>query len=230
MLFARCFHAEVGAAATALLVLAVWLIYAADRVFDARGESKLPRHEFYRRNWRAVVPVWSIALAIAGWLAWTRLPAMLFERGMVLLIAVALYFALVHLAPLRIWPKEAAVAVLFALGASLAAWSRIRSAADVATILLFSCLCWINCAAIEKWEHRHRAWPVSLAATCVAAAAVLLLYRERPVLSGAETASAVAFVLLDLGRNRLSKDALRVLADVALLSPALFLPIAGMFA
>ncbi len=229
MLFARCFHAEVGAAATALLVLAVWLIYAADRVFDARVESKLPRHEFYRRNWRAVVPVWSIALAIAGWLAWTRLPAMLFERGMVLLIAVALYFALVHLAPLRIWPKEAAVAVLFALGASLAAWSRIRSAADVATILLFSCLCWINCAAIEKWEHRNRAWPVSLAATCVAAA-VLLLYRERPILSGAETASAVAFVLLDLGRNRLSRDALRVLADVALLSPVLFLPIAGTLA
>jgi len=230
ILFARCFHADVSPAAAALLMLAVWLIYAADRVFDARGESKLPRHEFYRRNWRALAPVWSAGLAIGAWLAWTRLPVMLFERGLLLLAAVALYFALVHLAPLRNWPKEAVVAVLFALGASLAAWSRIRSAADVATIVLFSCLCWINCAAIEKWERRINGWPVCLAATAVAAVAVLLLYRERPVLSGAETASAIAFVVLDLGRNRLSRDALRVLADVALLSPVLFLPLAGTLA
>lgn len=227
MLFARCFHAEVSITAAALLMLSVWLIYAADRVFDARGESKLPRHEFYRRNWKAVIPVWGAALAMAAWLAWTRLPSLLFERGLGLLGVVALYFLLVHAAPLRTWPKEAAVAVLFAIGASLAAWPQIHSAGDVATILLFSCLCWINCAAIDTWERRNGDWPVGAVALCVAALALLLLYRDRPMLSGAETASALAFVLLDLGRHRLSRDALRVLADVALLSPVLFLPIAG---
>ena len=222
ILFARCFHAELTPAAVALLVLAVWLIYAADRVFDSRGASKLPRHEFYRRNWRAVVPVWAAVLSIAGWLAWTRLPAELFERGLLLLGAVALYFALVHLARLHTWPKEAAVAILFALGASLAAWGRVQSAVDVGTIVLFSGLCWINCVAIERWERGTR-WPVAMFALCVAAIAMLALYRERPILSGAETASALAFVLLDCARKRLSPDALRVLADVALLSPVFFL-------
>jgi hypothetical protein len=227
MLFVRCFHAEWTATASALLVLAVWLIYAADRVFDARGESELPRHEFYRRNWRRVAPVWIAGFAFAGWLAWTQLPHPLFERGLVLLGAVGIYFALVHLTPVRKWPKEAAVAILFALGASLAAWGHVRSAVDAATILLFSCLCWINCVAIEKWEHRESRWPVGLAALCVAAAALLLLYPQRPVLGAAEAASGLAFVLLDQGRDRFSRDALRVLADVALLSPIFFLPIAG---
>jgi hypothetical protein len=231
VLFARCFHADVNALAAVLLVLAVWLIYAADRVFDAWNESShLPRHEFYRRYWRLVAPVWTVVLAIAGWLAWTRLPSALFQRGVLLLASVGVYFAVVHLLPHRLrcaWPKEVAVAVLFALGASLAAWGHVRSAADFETIFLFSCLCWINCAAISQWEQRQIVWPIGAAAMCVAAAAVILLHEHRPILSGAETASALAFVLLDRGRDRLSGDALRVLADVALLSPVFFLPIAG---
>jgi hypothetical protein len=164
-------------------------------------------------------------LAIAGWLAWTRLARVIFERGLVLMAAVALYFAAVHLAPAalrRAWPKEAAVAILFALGASVAAWSQVRSAADIGAIILFSCLCWINCVAIEQWEHKSTVeWPV-------AAVALVLMIEHRPVLSGAEAASAIGFVLLDRGRHRLSNDALRVLADVALMSPLFFLPIAGL--
>jgi hypothetical protein len=230
ILFARCFHAEVTPTAAVLLVLAVWLIYAADRIFDARGKSKLPRHEFYRRNWRVVAPVWIAGLGTAGWLAWTRLSSDLFERGMLLAAAVGLYFALVHLAPPRSWPKEAAVAVLFALGASLTTWGQVRSPVDVATILLFSCLCWINCAAIEKWERRDARWPVGFAAICVAAAAAVVFCMQRPVLGSAEGLSAVAFVMLDRAGSRFSRDALRVLADVALLSPIFFLPIAGTLA
>lgn len=233
ILFARCFHADVNLLAAALLVLAVWLIYAADRVLDAWTDtSTLPRHEFYRRYWRGVAPIWAAVLAIAGWLAWTRLARVIFERGLVLMAAVALYFAAVHLAPAalrRAWPKEAAVAILFALGASVAAWSQVRSAADIGAIILFSCLCWINCVAIEQWEHKSTVeWPIGAAAMCVAAVALVLMIEHRPVLSGAEAASAIGFVLLDRGRHRLSNDALRVLADVALMSPLFFLPIAGL--
>lgn len=231
ILFARCFHAEVSPLAALVLALAVWLIYAADRVFDAWTKSGcLPRHEFYRRYWRAVAPVWTAVFAVAGWLAWTRLSADLFERGVLVLAAVAGYFVMVHLARRKMFPKEAAVAVLFAVGASLAAWGQVRSAVDVATIVLFSCLCWINCIAIDQWEREDSVLPVGLAAAFVAAAALALLYLNRPVLSGAETASALGFILLDRGRGRLSRDAVRVLADVALLSPLLFLPLAGFLA
>jgi hypothetical protein len=233
VLFARCFHVGVPMLPAVLLVLAVWLIYAADRAFDAWTMTAVrPRHEFYRRNWRAVLPLWAVVFAATGWLAWTRLAPAMFIRGTVLLGGVALYFAAVHLLPARmrtVWPKEAAVAVLFALGATVAAWANVHSVDDLLSIVLFSCLCWINCVAIEQWERRDNSrWPIGAAAICVAAAAIILLHQHRPILGGAETASAIVFVVLDRGRNRLSADALRVMADVALLTPILFLPIAGM--
>lgn len=248
--FVRCFHADADLPAGTLLVLAVWLIYVADRVLDAwRGTEKTPRHRFYHRHWRSILPIWGVLLAGTGWLAWEHLSGVLFRRGLGLLVLVIFYFSAVHAIPerfRRIWPKEFAVAILFALGASLAAWTKIQTAADVITIFLFSCLCWINCAAIDYWERdlwesgscldngrsgsrgKLARWPIGLAGIAVGVAAGVLLYEHRPVLGAAEAVSAIFFVWLDRARWRLSADALRVLADVALLSPVLFLPLAGM--
>jgi hypothetical protein len=247
-LFLRCFHATFDRLAAGLLVLSVWLIYAADRwldvwktpaKFEARQNGALltnfettqepARHRFYRRHWRRMLPAWIAVFAMAAGLAWTRLPPVLFERGIALLAAIGVYFAFVHFAPWRWWPKEFAVGILFAMGTSLAAWGHVQSPVDVATIVLFCALCWINCAAIEVWEHHELAdWPVRLAAIAVGLIAVIFLYDQRPILCGAETASAFAFVALDRARHRLSPEALRVLADIALLTPALFLPIAAL--
>ena len=141
--------------------------------------------------------------------------------------AVALYFAIVHASPKRLrryWPKEAMVGVLFALGTSLAAWNEVRSTTDILTLLLFSCLCWINCAAIEQWESGRGHGRMGAISACIALAALVLLHQPRPILGGAEAASALAFVWLDMGRPRLSLDMQRVLADAALLSPIVFLP------
>ncbi len=227
-LFIRCFHARGQFLPSVLLVSAVWLIYAADRALDAwRGAGGRPRHEFYRRHWRAVLPVWTVVLAATTWLAWTELPRQIFERGAWLGGAVMVYFAAVHGCH-RKWPKEAAVAIIFALGASLAAWTRVETRADVLTVILFSSLCWINCVGIEQWEDGQSRLPIGVLAGCVGLAAILILFRDRPVLAGAEACSAIAFVLLDRGRRKFSADALRVLADAALLSPIVFLPIAGL--
>jgi hypothetical protein len=226
-LFLRCFHAPAPALPSILLVSAVWLIYAADRALDAwRGCGARPRHEFYRRHWRAILPIWTLVLATASWLAWTDLPRETFERGALLSGAVVVYFAAVHCAHCT-WPKEAAVAIIFALGATLAAWTRVETRADVITVILFCALCWINCVAIETWEHPPRNFPVGALAAGVGVAAILMLHHDRPVLASAEAASAMGFVLLDRHRLRLSADALRVLADAALLSPVFFLPLAG---
>jgi hypothetical protein len=227
-LFIRCFRVSGRVLPPFLLVSAVWLIYAADRALDAwRGTGARPRHEFYRRHWRAVLPIWISVLAVAGWVAWTWLPAQLLDRGAWLAAAVGAYFAVVHCSRLR-WPKEAAVAVIFGLGASLAAWTGVETSYDVFTVILFACLCWINCAAISEWEQGSGHWPIGMLAACVGLAALAVLHRERPILAGAEASSAAAFVLLDCGRLKLSADALRVLADVALLSPIFFLPFAGL--
>ena len=225
LLFARCFQVALEPLAALLLLMTVWLIYAADRTIDAwRGDSHSPRHEFYQRFWRGLLPVWISVLGLTAWLAIERLPQELLLRGMILLAAVGVYFALVHSSVLRLH-KEAAVGVLFALGASLVAWEKVETPADVTTILLFSGLCWMNCVAIQKWEGEKLDWSPSIAAIVVACAAGTLLYAHRPILGGAELASAFGFLLLDRVRQRLSVDAVRVLADVALLSPVLFLPL-----
>lgn len=227
ILFIRCFHATGRALPSVLLVSVVWLIYTADRALDAwQGSGQRPRHEFYRRHWRALLPIWIVVLAATSGFAWSWLPSELFERGAWLLAAVLIYFGVVHCSRLR-WPKEAAVAVIFALGASLAAWTRVETRADVLTVIFFSCLCWINCVAIEHWEHGPSPSPVGILAACVGLAAILILHHERPILASAEASSAAAFVLLDRSRLKLSADALRVLADAALLSPIFFLPLAG---
>lgn len=229
ILFARCFHARVELLPSVLLVLAVWLIYAADRTLDAwTGSGARPRHEFYRRHWRALLPLWILALAAGSTLAWTRLTPDLLLTGIALTAAVVAYFALLHLGVLQ-KTKEAAVAVLFALGATLSAWPNVRTAVDVEAIVLFSCLCWINCVAIEHWESAgEQRWPIAAAAGCVALAAVPLAFAGRPVLGVAVIASALCFVMLDCARRRFSRDALRVLADAALLSPLFLLPLAGL--
>jgi hypothetical protein len=244
ILFVRCFHVAVDALPAILLVTSVWLIYAADRALDAwRGECRSPRHRFYHAHWRILLPVWTAVLAVSAWLALTQLSTALLVRGCILLAAVVAYFTIVHsgifvrghMGRSRVrWPrmlsaKEASVGLLFALGASLAAWNNVRTAVDAAAIVLFSILCWINCAAIQKWESGDWTpevdWPVRSVAIGVALVAGALLWMHRPVLGGAEMASAFAFVLLDRSGRRLSPDALRVLADVALLSPVVFLPL-----
>ena len=228
--FARCFGARLDLTLVSLLALSVWIIYVADRVFDAlERPCGIPRHQFYARNWRRIAPFWMVALALAAWLALTRLPRVIFTDGIALLAAIAVYFAVVHcLAPRSNWHKEFVVALLFTLGASLTAWRQMRSPTDFAIVVLFGALCWINCAAIEQWEGRGLdSWPVREASIAVGLIALVFLYDRRPIVSGAETASAFAFVLLDRARRRLSSDALRVLADVALLTPLFFLPIAG---
>ena len=228
ILFARCFHARLDPLPSVLLVLAVWLIYAADRTIDAwTGASLLPRHQFYRAHWKALLPLWILALAGGSALAWTRLTHEVLVSGVALGAAVLVYFALLQFGVFQ-KTKEAAVAVLFALGATLSAWGHVRGAADIEAIFLFSCLCWVNCVAIEQWERPGESkWPIALAAGFVALAAGSMLLSHRPVLGCAVALSALCFVLLDRARRHFSKDALRVLADVALLSPLFLLPVAG---
>jgi len=234
LLFVRCFHGNLGTLPAALLAVAVWLIYVADRTLDAlRGSVEQPRHEFYRRYWREVLPIWIAALGTGVWLAWSRLPAPLFLEGAAVASGAALYLAAVHLAPgllRRAGSKESMVALLFGLGASLAAWPGVQTTSDVLAILLFSCLCWMNCAAIDDWEHGRELRPSVLAAAgLIAIAAACVLHDQRPVLGAAETAGALGLVVLDRLQRRYSAQALRVLADVVLLTPVVFLPLVGMY-
>jgi hypothetical protein len=227
-LFLRCLGAPVRWLPAAVLFLAVWLIYVADRMLDTyRLHSPAARHLFYRRHFRPVLAVWCCVLPAAAILAAGGLTSLVLVRGFGMLAAVGVYLCVVHAlhsdAP-RTGLKETAVALLFALGTSLTAWDFIHTWSDALTIVLFSALCWLNCVAIEQWEAGPDEWRVGRIAAFVALVGLVLLHRHRPILASAEAMSLLALTLLDRFHKRLSKDALRVLADAALLSPLLFLP------
>lgn len=235
------------------LCLATWLCYIGDRIQDARSArdpSELrARHHFYGGWWRsrrgslvALVSVAALVCAITGLLG-LSLP--LFVDYVVLTLVSLSYFAWVHSGRernARVMAKEAAVAIIFALGCILPAWSSASSFLRFQLApagMLFALLCWLNCVAIERWEGRGivslRAHPSTqwaahhLSALLIAstlAAAALAIWRHA---AGRPTALAPylagAFLLLaalERFRLRLSVDSLRIFADVALLTPLLW--------
>ncbi len=250
LLFARSSRLSVTPATTLCLGLAVWLLYVADRLLDARQlrppQEVAPRHNFYRDHGHAFVPLLAAGSLLGAWLAWTRLDAGTVLHGLGMLGAVALYFALVHFVPAhrRRWlPKELAVAVLFAAGCLLPVWqASFPTLPVIFAWALFVLACWINTALIEESEYeRVRArrapelhpWSAALGRRPVEAAAGVALTASAfvPVL-GASAARLVlpavalgALGLLMVGRRRerLSPDALRVLADFVLLVPGVML-------
>ncbi len=97
----------------------------------------------------------------------------------------------------------------------------------------FAVLCVLNISAIDLWEHAARSSDVEIKAsdelaltlplTLLGAAALTFALRDvttRPFFYAILTGAALLYVLNRL-RNRFSLDALRVLADVALLVPVL---------
>ena len=239
--FAKLLHADVRWPAFIALGTAVWLIYVADRILDASAETA--RHEFYKENWRrlrGIVVVASAALAFAC----RFLNRAVLRNGVILGMLVVVYLLLVHAASKRVqnwFPKELGVALIFAAGTVLATWTKLGASRGVliAPGILFAILCWLNCVAIECWEwrrlrnmsilrpHTVTIWmgsrlPVLSFLTVVLCAALFAVHEYR-LISGAGALCAVALLWLDSRRDRLSVNALRVLADVSLLTPAIFM-------
>ena len=250
LLFARSFHAQISAGITVLLALVVWLIYVADRLLDtlkvpAQG-AEPTRHLFYRRYlWAFLLPFTAVFL-LAAWMSLTRLDETTFRYGAVILLAVGVYFLAVHLlSPGREWlPKEMLVGVLFALGTCFPVLEKTTPGdlAWLAPYLVFTMLCWINCAVIEyeEWKRlRHRqsgtphpwtiwmgrrflwmTFAVALLLACLIASGFGRSHRE---LLTAELLSALAFALIRYKDKALSIDQFRVLVDLALFTPIFFL-------
>lgn len=224
------------------LALGTWLFYVADRLLDARlapAASLQPRHLFHQRHrgWFLL-----IAAPVSGWLGFliAHMPRSLLLGYCVLGAFSLLYLALVHLpawrgSPLRRFPKELAVGLLFAAATALPAWDETqRRAAGMRhhhpLLLLcpiFAALCWLNCMAIDEWEagrRGDRAWRLAAA---VAGGSLLCLSqlfnngaREVAVLAAI---SALSYLLLD--RSHLNTGARRIAADLVLLTPLLLLAV-----
>jgi hypothetical protein len=244
ILFAHCFHIPLSAAAMIALAVSVWVIYATDRLLDVTGRPSLwltKRHAFHRRYCKRIFGVVMAATgALAAVIAYLR--PLVLERGLLLVGIVALYFVGVHLLPdsAKLWfPKEVLVGILFAAGSCLAPWCRAgRPRMLVLPALLLAGLCCLNCVAIEVWEWRSHStlgqappaatlWLAHHLRSCLwfiaGAAGCLLIFSDARLLFAAILISAAAFLCIDSFRGRLPIDLLRMVADVPLFSPVLFL-------
>jgi hypothetical protein len=233
--FGRVLHVQYNAAVSAVLLLTVWLLYIADRCFDTLRFAaqpqhvESPRHQFYRLHRRQVLPFAIAAVAAIICLCILALPPAVLAWGAVIAAGVLIYFGLVHLTA-RQCCKELLVAVLFALGvcAPVAAAAPAVTPAAILTAVLFGILCWLNCAGIDRWEpysrisHPSSNWiasHLSSTAAVIIGLAVLGCELTSDPIFVAIAASAFSFILLQSASPRLSPNALRVLADVALLAP-----------
>jgi len=232
-----------------VLTSSVWLAYVLDRWIEgwrlSPEQLRTPRHTFYQRRRWPVAVVW-IALFIADLVvASTRLTSREWIGGLLLLAPVVLYLLShqwIHRRhPWRV-PKEVCVAALFGGGVSvflIAPAPRLLPLVAM-PLMLFTLLCFVNCALISGWErevdevHGQTSLAVqyrgsgSIAVAMpwlLAAGAAALMVREPAgaarVAAACGLASSVLLGVVNAVQGRIGWQRARVLADAALLTPLL---------
>jgi hypothetical protein len=212
------------------------------------------RHYFHANHRKAFLIASAAVGCTLLWLIIARMSANARFEDTILFAAALLYLVLIHKPRVggTSWlPKELAVGIVFAAASAVPAWSRLNSSRDglFPAIALFAALCWLNCVAIERWEnltpqgqlqpadaHRTTEWAAShfqgtaaVLALISMALAVVSQKRLSPVSSSgalylAAAISALALGLIDRRRKDFSALQLRIAADLALLTPIVFLP------
>jgi hypothetical protein len=247
--FAWTSHIRLPAWPVAVVALAAWCVYIGDRLLDAR-DNRTPlreRHRFHWKHRRIFLPIALTAALVAIGLVMHSMPTAARERNSVLAAAALAYFTSVH-SPWRVpgtgrwlrFPKELLVGVLFTLACATPTLTRIaipgaatHFLALLPALLVFALLAWLNCHAIESWETGcYSRTSITRAATALTVLAVLgailamALHDPRhAALLAAAAGSAALLGLLDLRQHSLTPIALRVCADLALLTPVALLAI-----
>jgi hypothetical protein len=92
---------------------------------------------------------------------------------------------------------------------------------------LFAALCWLNCMAIEEWEQHRSGHRIEWLAAILVATSCLSLFEmfNDPARRLALAAAVSAALFLVLDRSRLAAGGRRIAADLALLTPALLIPV-----
>jgi hypothetical protein len=246
-LLARTGHSALRLPARLGLFLAVWAVYLGDRILDVRkpanpGFPEPARHRFARRHSRRLTWLLIAVLVSAGGVSLVLRTAIL-EAAFVAAVGVTAYLALVHWSRggRFVLTKEALVAILFAIGTTVAplvnALKGYRPAVIVSAALAAATF-YLNLVGIEYHEWSIGANPetprastilvrrhfYSVAMALAATAAILAVSFSAAV--PALMAASVSCGLLGLVQRssmKLEPEAVRVLWDFVLLSPLLLL-------
>jgi len=236
---AKTLHLHESPAAVIVLGLVVWLLYITDHVLDAcraNVNEKPARKRFFRQHRVKTRVLAIVGAVVTAALAFCSLPAAVLHAGITFGLEVAGYFAFVHLAPTewRVkWPRELVVAVLFSPGTFLPLYAENTGKwmVFVAPCCCLIALCAMNCCAIECWECYDAEQVPSVSAhwitrhfgSIAVAAALAAIFVLPRAISLAVALSACGLLTLNGVRQRWRADAVRVLADAVMCTPALFL-------
>jgi hypothetical protein len=174
-------HIHLPISSTLAMALAVWMLYAADRLMDARlmdahllnidpahHEDLEARHYFHHRH-RSAFLTGILLASIALALLLPHLEPEAIRVYLVLGVLISGYFILIHATrSAHRLPKEIAVGLFFAAATFIPTVARrpdLRLQL-LPSALLFATLCSLNCLFIHAWEHNrtdtnHRAHPIT---------------------------------------------------------------------
>ncbi|MCU1322421.1 MAG: hypothetical protein JWM43_2070 [Acidobacteriaceae bacterium] len=249
---ARAAGLRLPPSALAAMFVAVWMLYAADRLLDARQLFADPlhtdeleaRHLFHHRHATAFLSTLAACALVLAFLLHRLMPQAL-ELYTILGVLLFSWFLLIHArAAGHRLPKELAVGIFFPAAVFIPTVARLPGIrlALLPHALLFAAVCTLNCLAIYAWEHpasdpdsstaphwttryatrRLRTLAAAITLAALALAAVTHTTTLWP-LSCAAALSALLLLLLDRQHRRLSPLTFRAAADLALLTPLLFL-------
>ncbi len=241
--------------AYASLGLAVWVIYAADRLLDASlatlpVDQLEPRHRFHIEHRRFFRISLVVAFAVALALVVTKMPMAIYKHLLLGGVLVAGFFGLSMLSsqdPREVpYTKNIMAGVTFAFGTAMTAhiYRSEFGIYDMLTsreFLCFAVLCILNISAIDLWEHASHSPDLEIKAsdelsltlplTVLGAAALGYAVMDpeqasRPFFYAILTGAGLLYVL-NRQRGRFRMDTLRVMADVVLLIPVLVFLVAS---
>jgi hypothetical protein len=231
--------------AAAALAGAVWVIYVADRLRDARRRmaAGLPlerRHGFHWEHRGLFMLLALVVGLITVRLALFSLPPAVFSYGLLGMVFVGGFFMLGSKADRGEVPylKNILAGLAFAYGTAMTAHvfmltQHIGELFVSKEMLSFAVLCIVNITAIDVWEHSRASsdaevkaedeFSLTLPLALLAGAMLLFAMRSenvypRPFYYSILIAAA-ALQILNKNRQRFSLDLQRVLADVCLLLP-----------
>ena len=229
------------------LGLAVWVIYVSDRLLDVSMAAGSPvpleaRHEFHRRHSRLFRAGVAAAFLAGVFIVVTQMPMAIYLHLLMGGVLVAGFFGLSMISSQEANEvpvlKNVLAGITFAFGTAMTAHIYrnefgIDELVKSWEFLSFAVLCILNISAIDLWEHAARSEDMETRATdeltltlplallgIASLTFAALDMSSRPFFYATLTASALLFVI-NRQRHRFSMDALRVLADAALLAPLL---------
>jgi hypothetical protein len=231
-----------------VLALVVWVMYVVDRLLDAalRGQSPRcqARHRFHLKHRSKFLLVAALAAVTALVLVLWKIPMAIFSYVIVEGFLVAGFFAMAVFAAPETeeipYAKNILAGAAFAFGTAMVAHvylydQGIRDLLLSREFIAFAVLCMLNISAIDLWEHANRnpdpevkaadELALTLPLTLLGGASLIFALKaeehsSRPFFYAILTGAALLHIL-NRTRARFSLESLRVLADVALVAPAL---------